>query len=168
MANVKDASVFQEMMKSINQYVNLGLQSQKDAHALINNSMNRLQKIKSVLQQRLDDAERKLQNADRALNICEATPKYDNQGHRIPPDCSAQRKARREAGIQEEAAKKNMERMQQILRAADQLITYYQNEEKRFQQLIDEKLPAGHAALRQQNRIVQEYINTHPRQRQTL
>ena len=160
-ANVKDASVFQDLMSSINNFIRAGQQTQSDAHRLIANSMDRLHQIERVLQQRLDDAQRKVQNAERELSICEATPCYDSQGNRIAPNCASQRSARREANIQYEAAQENMSRMHEILKHADQLIAYYENEEKRFQHLIDEKLPANHRALSATSRYVDAYKNTH-------
>ena len=160
-ANVKDASVFQDLMSSINNFIRAGQQTQSDAHRLIASSMDRLHQIEGVLQKRLGDAQRKVQSAERELSICEATPCYDSQGNRIAPNCVAQKSARNEANMQYEAAQENMGKMREILQRADQLIAYYENAEKRFQHLIDEKLPANHRALSATSRYVEAYKNTH-------
>lgn len=160
-ANVKDASVFQQLMTSINNFIRAGQQTQSDAHRFIASSMDRLHSIERVLQQRLDDAQRKLQNADHELTLCRRKPCQDSQGNPILPQCHAQEQARKEANIQYEAASENMNQMRQILQQAEQLITYYEREEKRFQHLINEKLPADHRALSVKSKYVDAYLNTH-------
>ena len=164
-ANVKDASVFRQLMDAINTYVCECHDYSGKVREYIAIMDEEFYKIRDVLQQRLDDADRKLQQADLALTICESTPTYDSEGNPQQPSCSAEKWQRQKAKRQVEVAQRNMNQMNAILRQVDRLKSEYQSEEKRFMKLLDEKLPAGSACLQDESELMRTYMNEHPRQR---
>lgn len=164
-ANVRDASVFRQLMDAINTYVSECHECSGKVREYIGMMDEEFQKIKDELQMRLDDADRKLQQADLALTLCESRPSYDSEGNPQAPNCSSEQRERQKAKRQVEVAQRNMNDMNAILRQLDRVKAEYQNEEKRFVELLDKKLPTGSACLREENDLIHAYMNEHPRQR---
>jgi hypothetical protein len=164
-ANVRDASVFRQLMDAINTYVTDCREYSRRVREYIAEKDEEFYKIKDILQQRLDDADRKLQQADLALTMCESRPSYDSEGHPQAPNCSSEQRARTRAREQVKFAQNCMNEMNAIFRKLEQVKAEFHNEEKRFINLMDEKLPTGSACLREENDLIHAYLNEHPRQK---
>lgn len=164
-ANVKDASVFRELMDAINTYVFECKECSAKVNAYVAEMDEKFYKIKDELQRRLDDADRKLHQADLALTLCESTPSYDSEGNPQPQNCRAEQKERNRAIRQVEVAQNNINQMNSIMRELERVKSAYHSEKKNFDKLLDEKLPTGSACLKEESDLIQAYINEHPRQR---
>lgn len=163
-ANINDASVFDKLIKTIDDFVYACRSNSDKVNDYIFTMENEMHKIKDTLEQRLCDAEIKLRNCDEALTLCQMRPAYDSEGNPTTPNCSSEEHARMKAKRQMEVAQKNMNDMNELFRLADQLVSKFKNAEKRFNELLERKLPEGSNCLKYDSEIVQAYIRMHPKQ----
>lgn len=158
-ANVKDTSVFEQLINTTNTYVSACEDGVEKIDDYIFTMDNEMQKIKDVLAQRLCDAEIKLRNCDNALTLCQARICYDSEGNRQAPNCSSEERARMRAKRQAEVAQKNMNTMEELMRIADRLVNKYKESEKTFKNLLEIRLPDGNDSLKYIEDIVKDYHN---------
>lgn len=163
-ANVNDVSVFERLIKSINDYVYACRNNSDKVNDYIFAMENEMHKIKDTLEQRLCEAEIKLRNCDEALTLCQMRPAYDSEGNPTKPNCSQEEHERMKAKRQMEVAQNVMHQMEELMRMANQLVSKFKNSEKRFIELLERKLPEGSNCLKNDSETVQAYIRMHPKQ----
>jgi DNA repair ATPase RecN len=113
----------------------------------------RLIQIQTVLEHRLADAERKLQNCNNALTMCKTQVIYetDSNGnsHRVEPNCSSEEAEVINARKEQKTAQENLDTMHQIMRAAEEQLRKYEEAKRKFTQNVDENV---HLAVEQLNK----------------
>ena len=158
-ANIKDASVFIQLVDATNSFVSDCENSVEKIDDYIFEMDNDMQKIKDLLAQRLYEAEIKLRNCDNALTLCEARVCYDEEGRRQKPDCSSEKHNRMKAKRQVEVAQNNMKRMEELMRLADHLVNRFNVSKKKFESLLQNRLQEGNDELKMLKRMVDNYRN---------
>ena len=159
-ANVKDVSVFKQLIDATNAYVNDCEERVAKVDDYIFVMDNEMHKINDQLARRLCDAEIKLRNCDNALTLCQARVSYEAEGHRASPDCSSEVHARMKAKRQMEVAQNNMRRMEELMRMADHLVNRFKESEQKFKDLLEIQLQDGNDSLKRLERVVKDYQNT--------
>ena len=162
-ANVKDISVFQELLDATQGVIASCDQIIGAPRDFIFEVDNQLEKIMDLLQQRLHEAEVKRENCDRDLSLCEASVSYDAEGNPQPPNCSYERRKANQARRQVQAAENCVSQMKELMRMAEKIKDEYLQDEESFRQMIDHDLEADCAYLREEFNRMSEYVSlNHP------
>ena len=159
-ANIKDASVFMQLVDATNSFVSDCEDSVDKIDDYIFVMDNEMQKIKDLLAQRLYDAEIKLRNCDNDLTLCKARVCYDEEGRRQEPNCSTEKHNRWKAKRQVEVAWNNMRSMEELMRKADHLVNRFNESKKKFESLLQTRLQDGNDELKMLKRMVDDYRNS--------
>jgi len=158
-AYIGNPEIFIKLMGFIDTFIHQNKDNVRKVDDWMFDKENELQKIKELLEQRLMDAQTKLQNADFELNMCRSMPAYDDEGRPQKPNCSSQENARMEAKRMLDVAQKNLNQMNELLRYAQKFAREYDNKKQNFLKLIYNKLPSSVSTLHKHHQIMQEYLN---------
>lgn len=160
-AHVLDASIFPILKGGIDSFVDQSIQNIDEADRQIAAMANELAKVGETLQQRLDQANIVLANANMKLNLCETQPPhYDEDGEAHYPSCSSEKHDVRVAQEQAKAAENCLSQYKECLRAIEQKTSEYQSHKNRFMRLIDEVLREGSSEMLRQWKLMEEYLGS--------
>ncbi len=158
-AHVLDASIFPILKDGIDSFVDQSLQNIDEAERQIAAMANELAKVGETLQQRLDQANILLVNANMKLNLCETQPPhYDEDGEAHYPSCKSEKHDVRVAQEQVKAAENCLNQYKECLRVIDQKNSEYQSRKNRFMRLIDDVLREGSSEMLRQWKLIEEYM----------
>ncbi|MCQ2244697.1 MAG: hypothetical protein MJZ32_10625 [Bacteroidaceae bacterium] len=156
-ANVVDASVFVQLSKAINEYIDGCHHSIDQARFFMLQQDNALEEVNNLLLQRLKDAEQWRMNADIALRVCQQRVEYDDEGRRVTPNCGCEKRDLRDAVEALKVAQRNKDTMDGILRYAEQLKEKFHDHEAHLKNLADQILPDASDWMLRCRQIVDEY-----------
>lgn len=158
-ACVLDASIFPILKDGIDSFVDESMSNIDEAERQIAAMANELAKVGEILQQRLDQANIVLANANMKLNLCETQPPhYDEDGEAHYPSCSSEKHDVRVAQEQVKAAENCLSQYKECLRAIEQKKTEYQSRKSRFMRLIDDVLREGSSEMLRQWKLMEDYM----------
>lgn len=158
-AHVLDASIFPILKSGIDSFVEQSIQNIDEAERQIAVMANELAKVGEILQQRLDQANIVLANANMKLNLCETQPPhYDEDGEAHYPSCSSEKHDVRVAQEQVKAAESCLCQYKECLRAIEQKKSEYQSRKNRFMRLIDDVLREGSSEMLRQWKLMEDYM----------
>lgn len=158
-AHVLDASIFPILKGGIDSFVDKSFQNIDEAERQIASMANELAKVGEILQQRLNQANIVLANANMKLNLCETQPPhYDEDGDAHYPSCSSEKHDVRVAQEQVKAAENCLSQYNECLRAIEQKKAEYQSRKSRFVRFIDEVLREGSSEMLRQWKLMEDYM----------
>lgn len=158
-AYVSDASIFPILKNGIDSFVEQSIQNIDEAERQIAVMANELAKLGEILQQRLNQANIVLANANMKLNLCETQPPhYDENGEAHYLSCSSEKHDVRVAQEQVKAAENCLSQYNECLRAIEQKKAEYQSRKSRFMRLIDDVLREGSSEMLRQWKLMEDYM----------
>ncbi len=159
-AFVRNKEVFKRLIEAIDSFVCRNKENVQKVDDFVFEKENELKKIKELLEQRLVEAQHKLQSCLMEQAICHQRIEYDDEGNRIKPNCSSENNAVMKAQRQEKFARNALNEMNELLRYVEKFVREYYHKRDNFMQLLENKLPADQANLNKHSEIVQQYVNT--------
>ncbi len=156
-ARVEDAEIFKRLINSMDKFIGENKGNVSNVDDFVFDAENKLRKTQELIEQRLMDANIKLQNRDMELSLCKQKASFDSEGRPIKPNCGFEKAARLRAKKQVEIAQRVINEMNEIMRFADEFENKYNVSKSNFTQLLDNKLPEAQIILQKQYKIVEGY-----------